>query len=339
MVDAILNKYNEEVLKPSPSKGTREVGQWAIVLLLEEMTGREIVTDLTEEFQLELMWAWRKKHTHAAGTISRTMTVLSAAIGHCKIKDAPQIQYSIPWIARKLHIPTGEKRWFPRSDDDLARFIDGLTSKAAFHWTMIAINTCCRPEAALDLGPAQEDWDHGLVDLNPEGRQQNKKVRPIVRMTENYMSWAKEIEAGFQDVVDDDERKLLMRARPWVLMPRYVPMRGVDSLQSAYTRARKKPAVNLPGMVPYSIRHKMVSVLRSKGIPEEQIARQVGHIKANTRTTMGYGEFTPDYLVDAANAIDEFILELDKRTNRSLFPANYCKSTASSNVININSRR
>lgn len=49
---------------------------------------------------------------------------------------------------------------------------------------MIRLNTGCRGDAARDLQPFQIDWDAGLVILNPTGRQQTKKFRPIVPLTD-----------------------------------------------------------------------------------------------------------------------------------------------------------
>ncbi len=54
-------------------------------------------------------------------------------------------------------------------DDELARFIESLDSDYTFRCLIIALNTACLPEAALDLGPGQIDVENRLVDLNPEG--------------------------------------------------------------------------------------------------------------------------------------------------------------------------
>jgi integrase len=47
---------------------------------------------------------------------------------------------------------------------------------------MILIGTACRPEAALELTGEQLDFQDGLIDLNPRGRPQTKKFRPVVKM-------------------------------------------------------------------------------------------------------------------------------------------------------------
>jgi hypothetical protein len=56
-------------------------------------------------------------------------------------------------------------------------------------------NTLARPSAILDLGSSQFDEAHGLLDLNPPGRTQNKKFRPILPVTPTLMPWLRR-EAG-----------------------------------------------------------------------------------------------------------------------------------------------
>jgi integrase len=46
---------------------------------------------------------------------------------------------------------------------------------------MILIGTACRPEAALELTGEQLDFEDRLIDLNPRGRAQTKKFRPVGR--------------------------------------------------------------------------------------------------------------------------------------------------------------
>ena len=209
----------------------------------------------------------------------------------------------------------------------------------AFRWIIIAINTACRPEAALDLGPDQIDLDSRLVDLNPEGRpQEPTKYRPAIRLTENLAAWSEVMPSAIQDVESIEEQEQLARERPWKLRARYVPYRTVDSLQSTFNRTRAKEAVGLPRIVPYSIRHKMTTVLRTKQVPEDQVSVLLGHRRPEYRTTRLYGEYDPSYLRDAADAIDEYICELDMRTDRDLTPPSCCKTVASEKIIRLRSK-
>ena len=57
----------------------------------------------------------------------------------------------------------------------------------------------------------------------------------------------------------------------------------------------------------YSFRHRVASVLRASKaprVPGEQISYQLGHRRPGDRTTRGYGAYGPEYLDEAACALD-----------------------------------
>src|SRR5690606_2538168 len=56
-----------------------------------------------------------------------------------------------------------------------------------FIYCMIALNTLARPEAVLDLAPAQVNLVDKRINLNPKGRKQTKKYRPIVPITDTLL--------------------------------------------------------------------------------------------------------------------------------------------------------
>lgn len=337
LVVPVLKRYLKDVASKRPSA---EAAGRAVALFAEVLEDTERVRDLTEEFQREqILKSWRDSYGHSAGYMSRNMSVLAAAIEHCGIETRPKIHYNKNWIADKLHIPAPVAgRWIPK-DDELVRFIDALVSDRAFYWTIIALNTACRPEAALDLGPDQIDVDARLVHLNPEGRpQEPTKYRPDIRLTDNLAGWTEEMSTGIQDTKSPTEREALARNKPWKLRERYVPYRDLDSLQSVFIRTRAKKSVELPKLVPYSLRHKMTTVMRTKQVPEDQVAVLLGHRRPEHRTTRLYGEYDPGYLRDAACAIDEYLWELNKRTDRDLFARSHCNFTANTRVSQLGGR-
>ncbi len=142
-----------------------------------------------------------------------------------------------------------------------------------------------------------------------------------------------------QDTKSSEEEAAIRDTSPWKLAPRYVPYRSVDSLQSVFSRTRVREGVKLPRFVPYSIRHKMTTVLRTKQVPEDQVALLLGHRRPEYRTTRLYGEFDPGYLRDAADAIDEYMWELDRRTDRSLFATAKSKAVTGGRIVDISKHR
>jgi hypothetical protein len=63
------------------------------------------------------------------------------------------------------------------------------------------------------------------------------------------------------------------------------------------------------------------------------------HRRPEYRTTRLYGEYDPGYLRDAADAIDEYIWELNHRTDRDLFAPDCCKTVASEKVNRLEDRK
>jgi integrase len=72
---------------------------------------------------------------------------------------------------------------------------------------MIGANTLARPAAILDARPAQFDPEHDLFDLNPPGRKQIKKFRPIVPVTQTLRPW-------LERSVGDSDRYVSYRGKP-----------------------------------------------------------------------------------------------------------------------------
>jgi len=184
LILSVLHRYYEEVARDLPSQPQ---AKRTLALFKEVLDGPERISDLTEGFQVDrILKPWLARHGHAAKYLSRNMSMLTAAMRHCRIPNPPKIIYDPNTLAKMLRIvPPKMGRWFPRSDDDLARFLDNLTSDAAFRIAMIMLNTGCRPEVAIDLGLDQADFDNMLIDLNPRGRLETPtKRRPSLRLTE-----------------------------------------------------------------------------------------------------------------------------------------------------------
>jgi hypothetical protein len=71
----------------------------------------------------------------------------------------------------------------------MALLLDATNSRHMLTYLVIAIATMARPGAILDLGGAQYDNEHDRVDLNPAGRRQNKKHRPIPAVAPTLKPW------------------------------------------------------------------------------------------------------------------------------------------------------
>ena len=160
------------------------------------------------------------------------------------------------------------------------------TQPHVFTFAMIMLNTLARPEAAIELSPAQVSLSERLVNLNPEGRKQTKKVRPTVPLT--------------------DTLKPFLQATD---IPRFVMWNGqpIKSLKRAFARAVRE--ARLPTEItPYSLRHTMAVELRKRGVPAWEVEGLLGHRRPGVTET--YAEFDPEYLSAGRTAIDAYFAEL-----------------------------
>jgi hypothetical protein len=147
------------------------------------------------------------------------------------------------------------------------------------------------------LAPPQIYQYFGLVNLNPDGRRQTKKYRPTVRLTDTLAPWLISWTAG-------DAPFARFRDSP------------VISVRNTFKRRSK--ALNLPGLNAYSLRHKMATELAARRVSRDSIQRQIGHKAPDMRTTERYIKNDPRHLQDAKEAIEEYLTNLNRLTDRNL---------------------
>jgi len=76
--------------------------------------------------------------------------------------------------------------------------------------------------------------------------------------------------------------------------------------------------LGMPELTPYSLRHKMATELRARGVSREELAYQMGHKLTDLRTTDRYTKFDKRYLATAMATIDLYVRDLSKLTKRDL---------------------
>jgi hypothetical protein len=126
-----------------------------------------------------------------------------------------------------------------------------------------------------------------LIDLNPKGRKQTKKYRPVVPITNTLLSWL---------------------GKP--VGERYVLYHGMPIASVKKSFARAAAMAELADVSPYCLRHTMATELRARGVPEWEIMGMMGHKNAVARTTERYARFRPEYLGEAVKAIDAYFVDL-----------------------------
>jgi integrase len=192
------------------------------------------------------------------------------------LSAVPHIFGTVTAEAKRAREPKGR----PVSPEEIARLLDAARSRHMLIFLLIAANTLARPAAILDLGPAQFDEAHDLLDLNPPGRTQNKKYRPIVQVTPTLLPWLRR-EVGPSG--------------------RYISYRNKGSRSILHMWRLTRAQAGLDKRVtPYSIRHGLAREMRKRRVPTEQISLFLGHLPdGSAATTSIYAPYEPGFLADA----------------------------------------
>lgn len=295
LLSAVLLPYFEEHTDKLPSaKQSRSAGRVMLKCWGDEIRVNELTEAKQKEFAL-----WATAQGFGLPYVARVLTVLRAALTHGNVAApdkiiATEAKMRARWSVKSSKAP---RRPFIPTDDELVRILAADMPERLRRWIVISLLTNCRPEAALDLAPGSRRRDAGTLDLNPEGREQNKKVRPIVREPR-----------ALRAIFDRWERGGLAEYGG-----RFCGYTSVEGVKSALQRLRAE--IGQPRLSLYSFRHKVTTVLRSRRVSEDQISMMLGHKRRDQRTTAGYGEFAPDYLKDAARALDSWFLALRRKRN------------------------
>jgi hypothetical protein len=85
-----------------------------------------------------------------------------------------------------------------------------------------------------------------------------------------------------------------------------------SSIHTVLRRACAEDKANIPRLALYSIRHRGTTVLRNAKVPKEQIDYQLGHVQGGARSTQDYGQYEPEYLSEAAAALEAWIKRVMK---------------------------
>ena len=317
MLATILEKYFVGRTDKLPSKqAARAAGR----LLLGCWGATCRANEFTEAKQKEFV-DWSIAKGHSLSYISRNLSVLAAAFSHSKIPH--EIVYEPRALREKWVVsPKPTRQRFIPSDEELDRFLSYKLPENLWRWTLIQLATGGRPQTAIDLAPKMRIRENGTVDLNMPGRAQNKKFRAKVREPEILTTW-----------LDRWEREARKASSDGSLDPswRYCGYASLESVQTAIERVRAEPEVNLPRLSTYSFRHKVTTILRrakhSHGVTEDDISTQLGHRRPHLRMTGDYGEWDPEYLKNAAAAIDAWFIDMQRRVkNRNLLTQGFSKS-------------
>jgi integrase len=218
----------------------------------------------------------------AINSVNRTLEAGRAAITRAYKRNV---------IASKPHIQTlPTERDKPKGRPLSIEEIGQLYAECADHmrlFMILMLGTGARNEAICLLEWSQIDFENGLIYLNPEGREQTSKRRPIVRMT----PFVREQLSKFND---REGRVLSFRGKSFKT--------AHQGIEKAVGRAELKGRVT-----PYSFRHTVARWLRREGVSPWEVGAQLGHKMPGFNITEMYASASPDYLDKSSTAIEKLL--------------------------------
>jgi integrase len=218
-----------------------------------------------------------------ASTIQRTLNIGKAAISRAFKRGELAAMPLVLSVTVKMHPPKGR----PLEIAELSRLY-GSSAPHLRTFIRWMLGTAARPDAILNLCAEQVEWAHGIIRLNPEGREQNKKHRPVVRLPATL---AGEVFEG------------------WLVTHKGARAHSIRTAWRATVRRSE-----LAGAVrPYSLRHTAARWMRLRGVSADEVAQQLGHRKLGV--TGVYTEYDPEYLKAACEALDRLL--------QAILPKNY----------------
>lgn len=217
----------------------------------------------------------------AGTTVRLELSLLSSALGRAvDDKKLPSITVKPPmWLP-----PAAERKARHLTPQRFKKLLAGTIAPHARLYMMLGVFTLARPQALFDLKWPQVDFIRGIIDLNPPGRRQTAKRRPVVPM--NSMLRA-ELAAAFN-----------ARTCPSVIERGGKP---IASIKKAFKAAGERSGVHA---TPYTLRHTGAVWAAEQGTPMSELAQMMGHDDDRT-TSKHYARYSPEYLRGVAQAVED----------------------------------
>jgi len=269
----ILRRYYEEHAKDLRSAGsTRDwIKRWL------DYWDEATVADLRNIARQEDFHKHLRQRGHKPSSMMRVINTGKAALNRAFKRHELESVPHILTVAVGKTAPKGR----PLDVPDL----QSIYEHAAPHvrqFIIWALGTAARPEAVLELNSKQVDWENGLVDLLPEGREQlARKYRPVVKLPDALQMCFEGFAVSY-------------KGEP------------VKSIKKALWRACDRAGV--PRCSSYSFRHTAARWMRKQGVGPWEVSAQLGH-SAGKRfaVTERYAAHSPEYLANAVKTLSELV--------------------------------
>lgn len=268
-VGRVVNAYIGDREADGIASTSRQRDAWKAMKSFWENVAPELV-------DREMAQSYARQRGRAAATVRYELGMLSVALRWALSKElirrAPQVWRPDPPERKVRHLSRGEfERWFEHVKAPHARL-----------YVELGLATMARPSAILELTWDRADFDRGTVNLNPSGRRQTRKRRPVVPLNEDALEALREAYKGRQS--------------------QFVVERGaqqVKSIKKAFQAASARSGIHV---TPYTLRHTGAVWAAEAGVSMAELAQFMGHDDSAT-TEKHYARFSPGHLRRVANAV------------------------------------
>jgi len=263
----------------------------SLAMILDAVPEGMALDDFTLDAQEDVVRQLEARH-YAAGTIKRGMGAAKAAVNWAWRNN--EIDRPMPF----LRLPDGQGRERVLSISELAHLWDADMPEHLRVFLALCIGTAGRPDALLQLTRSRCDIERGTINLNPAGRLQTKKRRPILPIPDWLLPWIERSEASI----------VTYRGKP------------VQKIAGAFQTVRDAAGFG-SDVTAYTLRHTVATELAARGVPEMEIAAVLGHTMPNMRTTGRYVHVSPNRLAGARAALNDIVKEIGRVAKLPMDPS------------------
>lgn len=181
----------------------------------------------------------------------------------------------------------------PMEVRELREFFAAIRAEHVRRYFILGLGTGARNSAMLEL-----DWsqvDESTIRLNPPGRRQTKKRRPVIPVSSELGAWLAEWRQGQTcgPVVEFWGER-------------------VQCIKTAWRATRRRSGLD-KDCTPYSLRHSVGRWLRSQGVQPWECAAFLGHAMPGRTITEVYATSSPEHMRGVRAAIDSLLREVAPR--------------------------
>lgn len=202
------------------------------------------------------------------------------------------LRYELSMLSVALrHASKPRKVWRPSAPErqirhlthsQFERWYEEVRAPHARLYALLGLFTMARPSAILELTWDRVDFERKQIDLNPRGRRQTKKRRPVVALNDEALEALQAAHEARQSV--------------------YVVERGakrVGNIKKAFQAASARSGIQV---TPYTLRHTGAVWAAEAGASMDELAQFMGHDDSATTSTH-YARYSPGHLRGVATKV------------------------------------